>query len=323
MFDFIRFQLWGLKIIFFILMLNFTDLDLPLVQISLFALVIAFAYQSWIMAPYLAINRIMGRPESRQHSIKLISINVLQKNRNYQKVIDLIKEERADLILIMESNSAWGKALEQIEKDYPQHHKIPLENRYGMHLYTNLKLIKSESHFLISEERPAIKSYLEDKAGNEFIFWGIHPPPPSPTELPTSRQKDAELTKLAKMIREEQAMTVVAGDFNSVCWSLTSRRFAKISLLRDARFRNGIHPSFPVRPKFFRFPLDLLFNSRGIAINEIKTLKDIGSDHLPIYSEFTIESNQAKPKEDLPIDLKEESKEVIEEGNKAIKEEDA
>ncbi|MAY83094.1 MAG: hypothetical protein CMP59_03090 [Flavobacteriales bacterium] len=319
--DFIRLQLLGIQIIVFVLIISLLDLDELLVEIALLLLSISIIRQLWIIAPYIAINKIVGYPKDAEHSIELISINVLQKNEDYQKTIELIREYQPDLVLTMETNRKWEKTLEEIEEDYPYQHKVPLENRYGMHLYSKLKVDKFESHFLISDERPSIQAHLVDKAGNEFIFWGVHPPPPSPTELPTSRQKDAELVKLAKMIREKKAMTVVAGDFNNVCWSLSSRLFSKISQLKDARFRNGIHPSFPVRPSLFRFPLDLMFNSRGIAINEIKTLRDIGSDHLPIYSRFTIESNRPKERKEIPKNLKEETSEIIEEGKQAAKEE--
>jgi len=279
-------------------------------------------YQISLVAPYLAIYRLMGRPESTAHSISMISLNVLQKNSEYQRTIKLIRDYQPDLILTMESNAEWDSALQVLEADYPYHHKIPLENRYGMHLYSRLETVSFESHFLISEDRPSIKAEMVDQAGNEFIFWGVHPPPPSPTEMPTSRQKDAELVKLAKLIRAEKAMTIVAGDFNNVCWSKASKLFARISQLKDARKKNGVHPSFPVKPILFRFPLDLLFHSEGIQINQLKTLEDVGSDHLPIFAQFTLVSDSPKAKKDLPKDLKQESKKIIEEGKEAVFEEE-
>src|SRR5690625_5840769 len=71
-----------------------------------------------------------------------------------------------------------------------------------MHFYTKLQAIEVKEHFLISDETPSIEALLEDEDGNRFVFWGIHPPPPSPTEKPTSKQNDAELMKLGKLIRD-------------------------------------------------------------------------------------------------------------------------
>jgi hypothetical protein len=37
--------------------------------------------------------------------------------------------------MTMESNGDWEKAMKHLEKEYPYHHKVTLENTYGMHFY--------------------------------------------------------------------------------------------------------------------------------------------------------------------------------------------
>src|SRR5690625_6943546 len=74
--------------------------------------------------------------------------------------------------------------------------------------------------------------------------------------------------------------------------------------------------TFPVRPSIFRFPLDLIFCSKGIQVNAIKILSDIGSDHLPLFSKITVSSLYATTEVEMDSDLEEEIDEIIKEGRK-------
>lgn len=236
-------------------------------------------------------------------------------------MINLVNHIQPDILLTMETNQAWENALNTIDKKYTYNYKVPKENRYGMHFYTYLKVKEIKEHYFISETRPAIEVYLDSKNNIVFSFWGIHPPPPSPTEKPTSKQKDAELMKVAQIVRDLKSPSFLTGDFNNVSWSRSAKLFAKISTLRDARLGNGILGTFLVTPKIFRFPLDLVFHSKEIKIHEIKTLSKIGSDHLPIFSSFTVNERVFNTKNKLHSELKEKSESIIEEGLKAFKEE--
>lgn len=320
-FDFIRIQLLFLQIVLFIIgIFLYEETNIPL-QISQAVLLVAILYQSWIIVPYLP-SKFYKKQEEEEHTITIISVNVLQENKQYHKLIKLIEDLQPDILLTMETNKAWEEALEKIEKDYPFTYKIPKENRYGMHFYTKLKMNSVKEHYFISDQTPAIEVHLEDKTNTHFAFFGIHPPPPSPTEKPTSRQKDGELMKAAKLIRELKVPTIATGDFNNVCWSRSAKLFANVSKMKDARLKNGIHGSFPAGPVIFRIPIDLIFSSEEIEVNKIKTLPDVGSDHLPIFSKFTVTSSQKKEVKDLAPDVEKEADAIIEEGHKAVEEEE-
>ena len=76
-----------------------------------------------------------------------------------------------------------------------------------------------------------------------------------------------------------------------------------------------------MRPWIFRFPIDLLFCSKEIEINQIKTLPYIGTDHLPFLSKFTIKSFTSPSTQKLNSNIESKAKSIIEEGKKAVKEE--
>lgn len=290
-------------------------------MLTISLLVVALLYQVKIILPYLSLFNKKNWPERQEKTISIISANVLQKNDEYDRLIKLVEEFQPDILLTLESNSKWEKALEAIEKHYPEKKKIPLENRYGMHFYTKLKVIEIQHHFLISEEFPSIEAQLEDKEGNNFKFWGIHPPPPSPTEEETSKKKDAELMKVAQQVAKCELPTLVVGDFNNVAWSRSSKAFARVSKLKDPRIGFGLCSTFPVDYKLLRFPLDLLFYSEGMEINKLERLRDIGSDHFPLFSEFTVISEEHKKPTRISEEDQQEAEETIKDGIEEVKEE--
>ena len=326
-FDYIRVQVLFVQL--FVLIGSFFlfkdwSANIILSQALLF---ISVVYQVYIVLPYLAIGSIFKKKNleidgNKSKEFSIISANVLQKNEEYHKLIELVRKIDPDILLTTETNKEWEKALESVADNFSYDSKIALENRYGMHLYTKLKAIKIKEHFLLSNEIPSIEAHLEDDNGSRFVFWGIHPPPPSPTEKSTSRQNDAELMKVAKLITETGYPSIVVGDFNDVCWSRSTKLFAKASKLKDVRLGRGVIGTFPVKPGLFRFPLDLIFYSKQMKVVQIKKLPEIGSDHLPLFSKFSILSSSSSTSKKMDAGLKQEADEIIEEGYKAVEEEE-
>lgn len=321
-FDYFRIQVLFLMLIILIASFFYFEGFSTKILIGQIFLGISILYQAYIILPFLPTHYFRKSGEEPQHEVTLLSVNVLQSNTDYQKLIDLVRAYQPDILLTMETNKAWEKALEAIEDQLPSFLKAPYENRYGMHLYTKLKVNKIKEHQFLVEDRPAIEAHLEDSKNHRFVFWGFHPPPPSPTEKPSSRQKDGELMQLAKLIVKQDEPSLVAGDFNSVCWSRSSKLFAEISNLNDARIGKGIFGTFPVRPSIFRFPIDLLYSSKEIVVNSIKILPDIGSDHLPIFSTFSVTSSVDHSDKKMNEEEKEEVEELIEVGEDAAEEEE-
>ena len=325
-FDYIRIQLLFIQLVVLIgsfFLFRESGMTIYVAEIVLF---FSMGYQLFIILPYVPISSWFKKTNSTNFQtsgkeLSIVSSNVLQKNNEYHKLIDLVKNIQPDILLTTETNKEWENALKVLEDNFSFNHKIALENRYGMHLYTKLKAVEIKEHYLLSEETPSIEAHLEDDEGNRFVFWGVHPPPPSPTEKPTSRQNEAELMKLAKLIRGAGYPSIVVGDFNDVCWSRISTLFAKTSKLKDVRLGRGILGTFPVRPSIFRFPLDLIFSSKEIRVHDIQILPDIGSDHLPLFSKFSVSSSTTSSAETIDSDLKEETDKIIKEGHKAVEEE--
>lgn len=315
--EFIKLQLLPLQLITFgiaFFYINETSLLWYLQVIQLLLII----YHIYIFIRYTKFWKTTKFKKSVETSdkIKIISCNIYQFNNQYQRFIELINKENPDIFITMESNSDWEKAMRGLEKDYPNFEKVTLENTYGMHFYTRLKINKIKTHYFVADDLPSIEAELETKDGYRFVFFGVHPPPPSPTEEETSKERDGDLLSVAKKVRNFKLPVVVTGDFNNVAWAKSSILFKKTSQLIDARIGRGILATFHAKYWFFRVPLDLLFHSPDIFIDKLFIYPSIGSDHFPMGCTFYIDK-YSEEQEDL---VKHIEKDEMQEVNELIKE---
>lgn len=269
------------------------------------ALLAVTLFNGFTLYRYTPLYRTSTRPPTRlaSRTVSIVSLNVYQDNRNYGKFMELINRLNPDLILTMESDTGWDKALSGLDKDYPYSVKVPLDNTYGMHLFSRLKLQKTAKHFFVADDLPSIEAEVVSADGFTFKIFALHPPPPSPTEEETSRERDGDMLSVAKAIRKNKDIpTVAIGDFNCVAWAEASRLFVKTSELIDPRIGRGFISTFHARYRLLRFPIDQVYHSADIFVKELKTLPDVDSDHLPVLFSFVID-----PHNDSQDALKEEA----------------
>lgn len=316
-FDFIKVHLLAFGVMLLAWGFRFPN-PTPQIQAMQALLLIATICDAVLLARYTPLWRVKA-PEPCPHhsdSMTLLSANVLQFNTDYGRFIDLVKRTQADLVLTMESNEAWDTAMKAIEVDYPHRCKVPLENTYGMHLYSKLKM-SCDVHYLIADDLPSIEAKIRSRKGYRFTLFCVHPPPPSPTEEPNSKERDGELLAVAKKIRHDGGTTLVVGDFNNVAWSRSSVLFRKTSETIDPRIGRGLYATFHAQYRLLRFPIDQLFHSPDIFIEELGSLPEFGSDHLPLFARFYVnrqDDSQEELVEELEEGEMEEVEELIEEG---------
>ena len=250
---------------------------------------IALAYQLYKIFPYtrLAKKEVMSHhgPDD-DRTLSLLSSNVLTPNRRSDALIALVNQYQPDLLLTLESDAWWQNALSSLESDYPHRVAIPLDNLYGMHLYSRLSLEDTEVLYRVEDDIPSIRSHVVLRSGERIRIYCLHPTPPSPTESETSKPRDAELLLVGKQIRELDETALVFGDLNDVAWSHSTRLFKKVSELLDARIGRGMFNTFHAHYRFLRWPLDHIFQSPEFQIKHMAKLPAMGSDHFPIYAKF-------------------------------------
>lgn len=285
-FDFPRVQISVLILINILLAIYVYDYTEIWQFILVGALIFSLVYQCQLIFPFTIFAKKQVIAYSGAENDKHISIlvsNVLTPNRGYEAFINLVSDRDPDVFLTLETDSKWEKALQPLEATYTHSVKVPLDNLYGMHLYSKLPLENMEVKYLVRDTIPSIHGTLKLHNGKKVAIHCLHPKPPSPSESNTSTNRDAELLIVAKEIDIEQGPVLVFGDFNDVAWSRTTRLFQKISGLLDPRQGRGLYNTYNANYRLLRWPLDHVFHSDDFTLMELARAKNIGSDHFPMY----------------------------------------
>lgn len=270
------------------------------------------AYLCYKLFPYtpLAPKQLLYGGARPDRLIRLLIYNVYQYNRKSEPFLQLVSRLDPDLILMAETDQWWADQTAVFQEKYPHSVLKPLENTYGMLLYSKMELRGATVKFLVEEDVPSIHTEVMLPSGTAVSLYCVHPTPPVPQENPRSTERDKELLLVAREIREtkQKVPVIVAGDLNDVAWSYTTELFQKVSGLLDPRLGRGFYSTFHAKIPFLRFPLDHIFCSGDFKLVRLQRLPAIGSDHFPMFVELAYDpeavQQQQKPEassEDLEL----------------------
>lgn len=306
--DFVRLQSLMVQLLLLLLLIYFEEQFTVFIWILLAALVLSMAYQLHKVVPYSSLFPRKSQKATSDGHVSIFAGNVLQTNSNYAEFLEEVRRFNPDLLLTMESNKDWENGLLEIEADFPFTTKVPLENFYGMHVYSKVALQNVKVKYQIEDDKPSIFFDFPIEGKKSIYFCCLHPAPPSPTENETSKERDAELMLTGKQIRKLDKPTVVCGDMNDVVWSRTTRLFKKMTGMVDPRVGRGFFATYNANYHLMRFPLDHLFHTRDLFVGRMERSKNFGSDHFAMYYEIHHKKKVSTPKN--PKMNGEEKKEV-------------
>lgn len=255
----------------------------------------------WIL-PYLPVSPF--EVEHAQSSdpadrLSVLTANVLIDNKDAGPLLRLIHDEKPDVVVLCEVNQRWINDVAVLDEQFSFQLKHPMENGYGIAMYSNHEVIDARVRSMISEDIPSIDAQIRLRSGHRVRLFAVHPNPPRPGESTTKR--DAELVLVGREV-EGDGSVVVLGDLNDVGWSRTTNLFQEVSGLLDPRKGRGLFPTFSTRSFFWRYPLDHLFHSDDFRVGELRTLPDIGSDHYPLLVVLSHEADASATQEGPDLD---------------------
>ncbi|WP_223650453.1 endonuclease/exonuclease/phosphatase family protein [Hymenobacter psoromatis] len=292
-FDFPRLQIVAGLLLGLLLLLPAGALALAHAPAVLLALGAAVLYQAARIWPYTPWHRRQvrdsQRPPNDPNHLSLLVTNVLMYNRDASRCLGVIREQRPDVVLAVETDEWWLSQLQRLTPDYPYTCHAPLPNTYGMLVFSRLPLVSKEIQFILDPGVPSFHGRVRLPSGVEANLHFLHPKPPAPQESKTSTRRDAELLLVGRAIQAHDGPTIVAGDLNDVAWSRTSELFRRLARLLDPRVGRGLLPTFHADYKLLRWPLDHVFHSAHFRLQDLKRLPHIGSDHYPIYIRLSYE----------------------------------
>jgi endonuclease/exonuclease/phosphatase (EEP) superfamily protein YafD len=260
--------------------------------------VLCLLWQARKIVPFTRLAPVQVKLSPPTHaedrSFTLLISNVLMENQQHDRLIAVIRKSRPDLILVVETDARWERALQPLRKIYPHVVACAQANYYGMLLFSRFPLINPKIEYLVQEDIPSIHTSFELPSGDRIWLHGLHPRPPEPIRDQDSTPRDAELVLVGRGIhRAGQRPTVVAGDLNDVAWSPTTELFLRLSGLLDPRVGRGFFNSFHADHWLIRYPLDHVFHSNDFQLVDLRRLEHIGSDHFPMLIRLCYEPRVA------------------------------
>ena len=268
-------------------------------------LVLNASYIIYLILPFTTLWKkqvLNTTKEIDGNGISIMIANVYQDNTNYIGCLNEINKMQPDLVLLLETDSKWENETAGLKHDFPFSIKAPLENTYGMLLYSKFPLEEGLIKFLVEDEIPSIHTKIVLPNEKRVQLYAVHPTPPVPTENPTSMERDKELLLIADLAKESKIPVIVIGDLNDVAWSFTTELFLKMSGLLDPRRGRGFFNTFNAHYPFLRFPLDHAFISVDFKLLKIKRLNNFNSDHFPMFISLQYEETAKFEQQSLEPD---------------------
>jgi endonuclease/exonuclease/phosphatase (EEP) superfamily protein YafD len=252
---------------------------------ALLAVTVAcLGWQLSLVYPYtrLAATQVLSAEKTDSSAtISILVANVLKDNRDSAAFLRRVRESDPDIIFAVEADAWWDAQIAGIDATHRTIVRHPLENAYGLHLFSRLEVRNVCLQERVEPDVPSVFAEVRLRSGDWVNLHCLHPQPPQIGS--DVDERDAELMIVGKEAAADLRPTIVCGDLNDVAWSHTTRLFQRVSGLLDPRIGRGLFPTFHAGYWFARWPLDHVFHDASFRLIRLEVLDSFGSDHFPVF----------------------------------------
>ncbi len=221
--------------------------------------------------------------------LKVLVFNVLHNNKKYANTISLVETEVPDIAVFLEAKSSWVESLELLSPNYQYHLSYP---KLQIEIYSQIPLNNTQVD-VYGDYRGVVTSNF-NIAGKELVFIATHAYPQLYYGVEGFQIRNDQLLQgIGNYVNQISKPVILVGDLNATMWSPFYQEMIKNSKLKNARQGFGILPTqSSISPdiSWLSIPLDHCLISEKIQVKNIKTISNMGSDHLPLIIELGISS---------------------------------
>lgn len=239
---------------------------------------------------YFPVSDVKQIQAAQGSPFRLVSFNVLGKNRRHKDVVNWLRGESADVVLLMEVQPHWIDSLESLRDQYPHQHVVSRRDNFGIALLSKTPWSNIETVEFGSAELPSLVATLEH-SGQTFTLIGTHPLPPGSASAAAARNE--QLAAIGHFVKQRTGQVFVAGDLNLTEQSPYFHDLLRTSGLADSRQGLGIQASWAPRLPGLDLPLDHVLVSREWHVASRRVGPHLGSDHRPVVAELLPNSGTA------------------------------
>ncbi len=217
--------------------------------------------------------------------LRVVSLNVHTSNEEHDRVVAYLRQTEADVIVALEVDDRWARALEGLNDRYPHRVVEAREDNFGIVLLSRKPFVKSQVVDLPGSEVPSIDVTL-DIDGVHVPVLGTHPVPPATPAHASERNR--QLASIATWAASHAGKAVVLGDLNTTPWSPHFGRLLSEGRLVRAHPRWGVVPTWMAEQPWVSLMLDHVLVSPEIEVVSVEVGPDVGSDHRPVRSDLRV-----------------------------------
>ena len=213
----------------------------------------------------------------------LLVWNVYVGNSNVEKIVELIKEKEADVVVLLEVSPDLGVQLGDLRNEYPYFEIESSDDGFGSAIFSRQPLKEISIRRVGNELENTVVARFED--GTTLV--GVHTLPPVGRSY--SRIRNQQLHELTEFIEQQSGPVIVVGDLNITPWSPHFQDLLRDAKLTDPRVGCGVLTSWPKGKPLIRIPIDHILATSEITLGDLRVLPEThGSDHHPIYCRWAV-----------------------------------
>jgi len=258
------------------IILCFVLLLLRYFKILLVMTIVAALNASFVLPWYVdRDNDVLGVTKT----LKLMHSNVQTSNTEYHKLIDLVRNENPDILILQETSEQWLENLNDLNAVYPYVKTNPRDDNFGIALFSKLPFETVEETRWGPSDLPSLHAKV--RVSDQIVsIITTHPLPPTGADYYWSR--NLQLIDVADAVRLIDDPIILIGDLNITMWSGDYHQLETDTGLVNARNGFGILPTWPTFLPVAKIPIDHCLVSAKFKVEHIEVGQDIGSDHLPL-----------------------------------------
>jgi len=217
-----------------------------------------------------------------ESQLRVMSINVLTSNRDYDEVLSIVKQDDPDVVVFLEVDQRWIDGIAAIQETLPHAHVAPRDDNFGIAIYSRKPLSDCRFIDLAGHSIQAVVA-TANISGKDVRIIGGHPFPPLSGNCAATRNK--QLQHMAQLAAEYSGPTILTGDLNTSSWSPYFQDLLRDGELTDTRQGHGLQHTHTM---FYlvRLTIDHILVSKHIRTNDRWVTPCIGSDHDAVVADL-------------------------------------
>jgi endonuclease/exonuclease/phosphatase (EEP) superfamily protein YafD len=222
---------------------------------------------------------------------RVMSVNLLMINERYDQVIERIRAERPDVLVLQEYTGWWHRSMQKaLSTEYPHCRFETRDDSFGAAVYSRTPFVgdaTGEPKLGTWAAASAQQRVVVQVGGQNVAIYNVHLLPPR--RLDYTLEHRLQFADLADALSMEKLPALVVGDFN---WTESMPQHAALRGLgwRDAQdvAGAGLGATWPMNSVFRYLPgvrLDHAYLAPTLTCTRVSTVQIPGSDHKAVVSQ--------------------------------------